>query len=226
VVSDNAFVRGGAMNLGTLGALTVNGALTNLGVMQQTKAVNVLDGNAPEATQTFLNIGGYGGLTLTSNATSMGSTTVSIFGGRICDANNTSAWRCFMVTPTTSVIDAGIVFYYAANELNTSACATLEAWRSTGGHNWTSAGTAGTRSCASEPYSLPYTAAIIANTGSFFALRSATGPTAITLRAFNAGSVGNNFSILLAVGLVGLVSLGVFAAWWAFGKRQDFFESK
>jgi hypothetical protein len=219
LVSDNAFVRGGTLNLGSLGSLTVNGALTNLGRMQQTKTINA--GTAIAATVNFLDIGGYGGLTITSDTTSMGSTSVEISGGQLCDSDNTSIWRCFNITPAASVSTAGIVFYYAANELNTSACTSMQAWRSTGGQNWVSAGDLGTRSCGPEPYSVPYTNVTIESTGSFFALRSSENPTALTLQTFNANSVGSNFYILLAIGLVGVASLSGVVAWWASGKRKN-----
>ena len=212
LVSDNAFVRGGNLTLGSQGNLNVNGALTNLGVMQQTLNVS--------APTTFLNTGGYGGLAITP-VTNMGNTSVRIIGGQVCDTNNTSIWHCFSVTPTTSVINAGIVFYYKANELNTSVCASMQAWRSTGGQNWISAGTAGATSCVSEPYSVSYAGVTVANTGSFFALRSPAQPTALTLRTFNAVNAGSDFPIFLIVGLVGLASLSGIVAWWASGKRKD-----
>jgi hypothetical protein len=217
LVSDNAFLRGGSLLLGSTGNFAINGALTNLGVMQQTKTVNLLNENQPLAIVPFLNIGGYGGMTITSH-TSLGSTTVKIKGGQICDSDNTSIWRCFTVTSTNNVTDAEIDFYYAANELNGSACATMRAWRSTGGHNWVSAGTAGTRSCASEPYSVHVTNVTVVNTGSFFGLRT-TAPTAITLRSFHADSAVSHFPIPLALALAGLASLSAFALWISARKR-------
>jgi hypothetical protein len=216
LVSDNAFVRGGTLTLGALGnlAVGVNGALTNLGVMQQTRDVN--------ASVTFLNIGGYGGLTLTPG-TNMGITSVRIIGGQVCDTDNTSIWRCFTVTPTTSVVDAGIVFYFAANELNTSVCANVRAWRSLGGQNWIEASpTLPTTSCGAEPYSVSYTGVTVENAGSFFALKSSGVPTVLTLQTFNASSAGSNFYTLLAIGLVGLASLSAVVVWWTFGKRKAF----
>jgi len=213
LVSDNAFVRRGSLQLGSLGNLAVNGALTNLGSMQQTKTVSLLAGNTPDATVSFLNIGGYGGLTLISHAGSLGSTSVTIKGGQVCDSDNSAAWRCFSITPTNSVSDAEIVFYYAANELNTSTCATMQAWRSTGGRTWVSAGTPGTRSCASEPYSVRYTGVTVANTSSFFALRSTSGPTAISLRIFQASSALSSLLIPLSLGLAALACLATVASW-------------
>ena len=199
LISDNAFVRGGTLDLGTLGNLAVSGSLTNLGVMQQTKVVNELLANAPAATESYLDIGGYGGLTLTANATGMGSTTVQIKGGQLCDTDNSAIWRCFTVIPSTSVTDAGVVFYFGGNELNTSTCAAIEAWRSTGGSSWISAGGLGTRSCAVEPYSVSYSGVSINNTGSTFNLRNISAPTAITLITFSATKTTTHSNGILLV---------------------------
>jgi hypothetical protein len=209
-ITENAFVRGGTLNLGTTGNLSVDWKITNLGIMQQLKTVNIGQGFMPQSTVSFFDFGGYGGLTLTANATSLGNTTVRIRGGQICDTDNTSIWRCFTITPANSVTDAAVIFYYTNNELNTSTCATMEAWRSTGGRNWVSAGTVGTRSCAAEPYSVSYTNAIIDNTGSYFALRSTTGPTAVRLFSFTASSESFPFGLGLVslAFLCGLIIIG------------------
>lgn len=217
LVSDNAFVRGGSLLLGSTGNFVVNGALTNLGLMQQTKGVTLLE-NQPLATVSFMNIGGYGGMTITSHS-SLGNTTVRITGGQVCDTNNTSVWRCFVVTSTNNVTNAEINFYFASNELNGSTCPSMQAWRSTGGHNWVSAGTVQSRSCASAPYSIHYTSMTVSNSGTFFGLRSSSAPTAITLRTFSAGSLGSNLPIPLALALAGLVSLSAFILWQTARKR-------
>jgi hypothetical protein len=186
-------VSGGVLDLGAAGELVVEGSLVNNGRLIQTRVVET--GESTEASVTFLDYGGYGGLTLTGNTGSPGSTTVEITGGQACDTDDSSVERCFKIRPTNSVADAGLVFHYLAGELNGSTCGTMEAWRSLGGTSWTGAGTVGTRSCGSEPYWVEYSGVTIQNTGSIFSLRSSSAPTAITLTVIKISPTGEAFVI-------------------------------
>ncbi len=204
-------VSGGVLDLGAAGDLVVEGSLVNNGKLIQTRIVEA--GESTEASVTFLDYGGYGGLTLTGNTGSPGSTTVEISGGQACDTDDSSVQRCFKITPTNSVADASLVFHYLAGELNGSTCSTMEAWRSLGGTSWTGAGTVGTRSCGGEPYWVEYSGVTIDDSGSLYSLRSASAPTAVTISAISASSPGS--TLLIAVAALALIlTLAI-----PFGKR-------
>ena len=197
-------VGGGVLDLGAAGELVVEGSLVNNGKLIQTRTVEA--GESIEASVTFLDYGGYGGLTLTGNTGSPGSTTVEISGGQSCDTDDSSVQRCFKITPTNSVADAGLVFHYLAGEMNGSTCSTMEAWRSLGGTSWTGAGTVGTRSCGGEPYWVEYSGVTIDDSGSLYSLRSASAPTAVTLSAISASSPGSTL-LIAAAALAVILSL-------------------
>lgn len=213
-VNGDVGVRDGLLDLGSQGILNLGGSLENEGRMRQTKAVNETE--STEATVTFLDLAGYGGLAITTNGTSLGSTTVTIKGAQACDTDDTAVQRCFTIDPTSSTTAAGLTFYYLDAEINKSICSTMQAWRSTGTNTWTEAGTVGTRSCGSDPHSVAYSSVTIDASGSIFDLRSTEAPTAVTLNSF--GAYSNNLLWLLPIGLlVSLISLGALTIW----KRQS-----
>lgn len=213
-VNGDVGVRDGLLDLGSQGILNLGGSLANEGRMRQTKAVN--DAESTEATVTFLDLAGYGGLVITTNGTSLGSTTVTIKGGQACDTTDSAVQRCFTIDPTSGTTAAGLTFYYLDAEINGSICSTMQAWRSTGTNTWAEAGTVGTRSCGSDPHSVAYSAVTINASGSIFDLRSAAAPTAVTLNSFGANT--NNLLWLVPVGLlVGLIGFGALT----FLKRQS-----
>jgi len=176
----------GILDLGIDGNLDVRGRLINQGKLIQTKSIEPTE--STESTFTFLDYGGYGGLRITANTQSLGLTTVEILGGQPCDSADTSVHRCFSIDPTNSVSSADVTFYIADSELNGSECDTVQAWRSLGGTNWTSAGIIGSPVCASDPYSVPYSNVEILNTESIFALRSTENPTIITISNMTANT--------------------------------------
>lgn len=207
IITDNAFTRSGMLDLGNLGTVTINGSLLNEGQVKQTKSVTAGMGNAPTASMNFLDLGGYGGLTITANSETLGATSVTIKGGQSCDKDDSSVYRCFTIAPTNNTSSAGIVFYYTSSELNGSSCSNLQAWRSTGGTVWVEAGTVGARSCVLDPLSLSYSDVTINNTGSFFALHTPE-PTVIKLTYLKAYSgIDNKFFYGFGTVLLALVSL-------------------
>jgi len=117
------------------------------------------------------------------------------------------------VTPTNSVTDADVTFSFANEELHTSACSTIEAWRSIGGANWASAGVLGTRTCGSDPFLVTYTGVTIQNTTSVFALRRTAAPTAITLLTVSTNNIQETPTINLLVALLSLASIGGIVIW-------------
>jgi hypothetical protein len=105
VVFDNAFVRGGTLNLGTLGNLFVNGEFLNAGTMYQTQNVGVSsDVNFLQITPFGGGADRYHGLDIATNsANNLGATTVRIIGNSpVCNnAPNGGLYRdrCFMANP-------------------------------------------------------------------------------------------------------------------------------
>lgn len=223
VVSDNAFIRGGMFDLGDTGTVTVSGALSNEGKMKQTKSVTTGLGNVPTASVNFLDLGGYGGLTITANSETLGTTTVTIKGGQSCDTNDSSVHRCFTITPTNNTSTASLNYFYSGSELNGSSCSNLQAWRTTGGTTWVEAGTIGTRTCVSDPYSLSYSNITLNNTGSFFALRTAQNPTVVNLMNLEAYS-GIDTKPIYALGSLTLALVGLLS--WQVYKRMKMVKSQ
>lgn len=201
-VSGNAFNRGGTLNLGAAGNFAVSGQLANYGNMLQTKT--------PAPTASFLDMGNYGGLTLTDNSGLSDSTMVEIKGGQICDTDNTASWRCFYVTPSSTVTDAAVTFYFEEEELHTSECDTMVAWRSTGGNTWVEAGTLEERNCDTSPFSVTYSDVTIQNSFSTFALRSQESPTTVGLLQMQVstpslGWLGGIVGLLILMSTIALV---------------------
>ena len=201
-VSGNAFNRGGTLSLGAAGNIAVSGQLANYGNMLQTKT--------PAPTASFLDMGNYGGLTLTDNSGLLGSTMVEIKGGQICDTDNTASWRCFYVTPSSTVTDAAGTFYFEEEELHTSECSTMAAWRSTGGNTWVEAGTLVERNCDTSPFSVTYSDVTIQNSFSTFALRSQEAPTTVGLLQMQVstpslGWLGGIVGLLILISTIALV---------------------
>ena len=185
------------MDMGAYQA-SVGGALTNNGTLQHTQDVN------GSADVTFFNTGGYGGLTLNANGSDLGSTTVSMKGNQDCTTTAGEAVkRCFDISPAnTSSLDAIVTFYFANSELSGNDCNTLDAYR-WNGSSW-QVFTTGTRSCASEPYSLQATGV---SDFSPFVLKSSSAPTAVTIHSVTVSSAGTpTLALVLAAGMLALAS--------------------
>ena len=180
--------------------LTVTGELVNNGTIQQTQDVN------GSSDVTFFNIGSHGGVTINANGTDLGSTVVSIRGNQDCTTvAGETVKRCFDIAPTTtSDRNATITFYFDDSELAGNTCSNLNAFRNTGGSNWsqltldTAYGTNG-RDCSSTPRSIRVTGV---SDFSPFVLKSGSGPTAITVQRFTARSAGGGNGFVLPLALV------------------------
>jgi hypothetical protein len=154
----------------------VNGTLTNDGALQKTQDVN------GSSDVSFFNTGGYGGLTLNASGSDLGATTVTIKGDQDCtNVAGETVRRCFDIAPAnTTGRKATVTFYFAASELSGNTCSTLDAYHWNGG-GWDPAESTASRNCSSEPYSIQSTGV---SDFSPFALKSDSGPTAVTLRSF------------------------------------------
>jgi hypothetical protein len=168
-------------------------SLTNNGRVRQTKEVS---GNSDVP---FVNIGGYGGVTINANNLDLGTTTVTIRGNQICDTEDSIVHRCFEIEPTNSSgRNATITYYFSAAELAGQFCPGLRAWRWTGSA-WDFAGDDDFPDC-SEPSPYSVTVPGVAGFG-FFALSDIEGgPTAVQLTALqtvNAAPAAAFVAILL-----------------------------
>ncbi len=187
VINDLSVSAGSLLNASVYD-ITVGGVLYNDGMLRQIKNV---DGTSDIS---FFQAGNYGGVVLNANGTSLGLTTVSIWGNHDCTLHvNETVKRCFYIDPANpSGQNATITFFFNNSEIvgTFNACNTLDAYRNVVGNNW---GTpliidtsySGGRICGADPQSLR-----VKNVTSFspFALRSANAPTVINLNNLTAQS--------------------------------------
>lgn len=176
--------------------LTVSGTLVNDGRIEQTRAINAYD-----TPVSFVNTGGYGGVTLSAplscalalpsssaclfaagaSAALPGATTVAITGAA-CPGDSGGVARCFEITPTTTPTLLDVTFYFSAADLGGQNCANLNVYHyNSGTATWDQLAT-GTRQCSTQPYSIT---ALGVTDFSSFALGE-TGPTAVSLTTFSA----------------------------------------
>jgi hypothetical protein len=182
--------------------LTVNGALTNDGLLRQT--INNVNG-----TTSFLHITGsggdaYRGLEIISPAGNMGTTTVEIRGNQDCTSNPTSqpVQRCFDIAPTTNQ-SATVRFYYLPGEANSNPEDGVSVYHWNGA-SWDLQGGTYTRSSGGNPRWVQVTGV---SDYSPFVLANAT-PTAVTLRGMATGtSTLMLFVFLLLMGLAAAMSI-------------------
>jgi hypothetical protein len=125
--------------------LSVEGALSNNGMIQQTQSV-------PFGTTTeFLhitNLAGtvdkYHGVDITPDTNSMGSTTVAIrgnhTGGCTTVMDDPLLYRCFEISPSSEQ-SATLRFWYDEDERNGQDADNLVLWHHDGGNNWSQVGT-------------------------------------------------------------------------------------
>jgi hypothetical protein len=195
---NNLTVNNGAIL--TIPANTAATLLTNNGRIQQSQDVI---GASPVG---FLNLGGYGGVTIANTGSDdLGFTTVIIRGNQACTTTNSTVRRCFDITPTPTGLDieATITFYYAEAERNGLNCNNMYAWRWNAGLSaWELAGAGGDLyQCATEPYSL-----VVEWVTEFspFVLfdNPESAPTAVTLRGIQANSVNLLFVLLALIPLI------------------------
>jgi hypothetical protein len=212
-------VNAGATLVETVAAdnVAVAGTLTNNGTLQRTQDVN------GSSNVSFFNTGGYGGLTLNANGSNLGSTTVNIKGNQDCTTTaGETVKRCFNIAPTnTSSRNATITFYFADSELSGNTCSTLDAFRNTGGNNWsqlTRDGSYGTngRDCSNTPRSLRV---VGVSDFSPFVLKSGA-PTAITLQAFRARTVDGWVYAGVVLALLLFLGGGLALRQQRFGQRR------
>jgi len=126
---------GGVVEIDKGATLTVDGTLTNNGVLKQTLAI---DGSGPVE---FLRIAHssvledkYRGVII-DTASSMGDTTVSIWGNQTCSmagALGSSVKRCYEIDPTTSQT-ATVTFYYLDSEASAHPAPEVYHWN---GSSW------------------------------------------------------------------------------------------
>ena len=183
---------------------SVTGLLTNNGRLQQTRDVN------GSGDVTFLDIGGYGGVTLNANSGDLGQTTVIIRGNQPCDNDNSSVRRCFDIDPANKTgRNATVSFVWDSTELGSQICSTMDAYHWNGA-SWgtpltldTGYGTNG-RICTDPGLqSLRVTGV---TTFSPFAMSSdGSGPTAVSLQSFTAHNQTPILLILAALLMLGLV---------------------
>jgi hypothetical protein len=104
---------GGALEIPGGVALNVTDALVNNGTLRQTQDVS---GGSDVA---FLDVGGYGGVTINANGQALGSTVVEIKGNQDCvGTDDEIVERCFEITPAnTSGLDATVTFYFDGSEI-------------------------------------------------------------------------------------------------------------
>jgi len=166
---------------------------------------------------TFFNIGSHGGVTINANGTDLGSTVVSIRGNQDCTTvAGETVKRCFDIAPTTtSGRNATITFYFDDSELSGNTCSTLNAFRNTGGSNWSQL-TLDIRDCSNTPRSIRVTGV---SDFSPFVLKSGSGPTAITVQRFTARSAGGGNGFVLPLALVAL-GIGGLALVWRRSRRR------
>lgn len=96
---------------------TINGAITNNGALQETRAVN--------GTVTFLALSNssyttqkYWGLEINSGSNNLGDTVVTIHGNQFCPNVVNGVKRCFEITPNTPAATTLITFFYTEAERN------------------------------------------------------------------------------------------------------------
>jgi hypothetical protein len=179
--------------------------LTNNGTITQTQTVN---GSTNVA---FVDIGGYGGVTINANNFDLGSTTVAIKGNQACNVGDELIHRCFNIIPTnTTGRNATITFSFTDSELNSRSCASMEVyhWNGTGWDGTpltrdTSYGpTSDGRDCTSNPRSIR----VIGVTDfSPFGLTSIGVPTAITLLEIKAAPSSSPIVWLVLVASLALL---------------------
>jgi hypothetical protein len=192
------------LNVSTAGDLTVNGSLINHGTIIQTKAVS------GSSNIGFFDTGNYGGVLLNPNGEDLGSTTVTIIGGRNCTTTDEddTVHRCFDISPTNSpTTGSTITFFFDSSELNGLNCNNLEVYHDNAG-TWetmtrdTSYDDDG-RLCGSDPQSLR----IVGVTDySGFAIAEQQ-PTAITMSNFSARSIVTLW--VPVISLLGLLSIAI-----------------
>jgi len=197
---------GGVVEVVSGADLTVSGTLTNDGELRQTQDVN---GSTDVG---FFDTGSYGGVILNAKSKDLGPTTVVIKGNQDCTTvAGETVNRCFNISPdNTTKREATITFYFDSSELSGNPCGALN------GYHWDGSGWealtldmtygANGRSCGSDPQSIR-----VMNVADFspFVLKAGSGPTAITLRFFSAGSRGRASPFVL---LEVLVTAGLAAA--------------
>ena len=124
--------------------LTVNGTLTNNGILKDTQTINAGAGND------FFNTGGYGGVHLkktTAGAASPGLTTVIIRQDQTCRNAPDTIHRCFDIEPAVKTgVDVDAIFYFAPGELNGLNCSLLRMFR-WNGTDWVPAAPLGSNDC-------------------------------------------------------------------------------
>ena len=172
--------------------LTVNGTLTNNGLLRHT--IN----DVPASTTThFLHVTGsggdaYRGVEITP-AAQMGPTTVEIRGNQECTTDNTSqpVQRCFDLAPTNEE-SATIRFYYLPAEANGNAENSVNAFH-WDGSNWQPAGGTPSHSSGADPR---WVEVPDVTNYSPFVLDNQV-PTAVTLAAFSVRMGSSLLPILL-----------------------------
>jgi hypothetical protein len=197
---------------------TATNILANNGSLQQTQVVKGSDD------VTFLNTGGYGGLTVNANGIDLGTTTVTIRGHQDCFTTaNETIQRCFEISPENRINrDATITFYFAASEIPTGLnCEELNAYHWNGA-SWdllTLDGTYGMagRECSTEPHSIRVMGV---NNFSNFILKSGSAPTAIALTDFSIRPGAQKcFTYFILIGL-SLVGLFIWSGWQIVDRRR------
>jgi hypothetical protein len=196
-------------------SLTIEGTLSNNGLMQQT--LDVPFGSTTE----FLHITNgsgivnkYLGIDITPNSTAMGSTTVSIqgnhTGGCTTVMNDPLMYRCYEITPGSEE-SATLRFWYDEDERNGQEANNLVLWHYNGGNDWSKVGTftysedgeecvnGGGRECWLEVSG-------ISEYSVFDIGRDGNEPTAVTLIEIKAGNKFKDSSLLI-FGLVSILFL-------------------
>ena len=175
----------GELVIGPGSSLAIAGTLTNNGLLRQT-----ID-NVAEST-TFLDIGGYGGVTI-DPAGNMGPTTVAIRGSQDCttDPSSQPVQRCFDIKPDTPQT-ATITFYYAPGEANGNEEDAVNAYRWTGSA-WEPAGGTPSHSSGADPRWVE-----VPDVSSYspFVLDSQT-PTAVSLANISVNTAVSPLAVLL-----------------------------
>ncbi len=182
---------GATLELATTNSLKVLGAVTNNGMLKQTRNValgsptvflHITDGATPPASKYF-------GVEINPTSTDMGNVTVTVGGNQQCaGVTNPTVKRCFTITPATQAA-ADITFYFTEAEMTPSGqpLANQQVWNyHTGAWN---AVTRGTNSGACESGAIN---CFVQGTGIAAYSPFAVGPSvplAVTLAEFEAAQV-------------------------------------
>ncbi len=181
---------GALLNVGNGGALTVTGSLQNNGTLRQTQPV------AGSDVVSFVNAGGYGGLTMKAGGQNLGNTVVTIRGHQNCTSvPNETVRRCFDITPEfMPAVGITMTFAFDDSEIpGGMSCETLSLY------HWNGSGWDGiiptVRDCTQS-----LNVVTVENVTSFspFVLRSPDSPTAVTLQSFSVER-GTNWLVIVPV---------------------------